>query len=76
MECLRYIDVLIDGRYVKKMNTPDCVLRGSSNQEIHFLNKGKRALFVEYMKRGRIIESFVHDNKTIITGILNEEENQ
>jgi len=28
------------------------------------------------MKRGRIIESFVQDNKTIITGILNEEENQ
>lgn len=75
-ECLKYIDVLIDGRYEKKLNTPDCVLRGSSNQTIHFLNEGKRTLFVEYMKRGRIIESFVHDNTTIITGILNEEENQ
>lgn len=75
-ECLKYIDVLIDGRYVKKLNAPNCVLRGSSNQKIHFLNEGKRTLFVEYMKRGRIIESFVHDNKTIITGILNEEENQ
>lgn len=76
MECLNYIDVLIDGRYEKKLNTPDCVLRGSSNQRIHYLNETKKELFIEYMKKGRIIESFVHDDKTIITGILNEEENQ
>lgn len=76
IECLKYIDVLIDGRYVKKLNTRDCVLRGSSNQIIHYLNGGEKPLFVEYMKKGRIIESFVHDGKTIITGILNEEENQ
>lgn len=76
IECLKYIDVLIDGRYIKKLNTRDCVLRGSSNQIIHYLNEKKKTLFVEYMKKGRIIESFVHDGKTIITGILNEEENQ
>lgn len=45
-ECLKYIDVLIDGRYEKKLNTPDCVLRGSSNQTIHFLNEGKRTHFL------------------------------
>ena len=73
IECLQFIDVLIDGRYIKKLNTRDCVLRGSSNQIIHYLNGGKKALFVEYMKKGRIIESFVHYGKTIITGILNEE---
>lgn len=76
IECLKYIDVLIDGRYKKELNTRDCVLRGSSNQIIHYLNEGKRDLFVEYMRKGRIIESFVHGDKTIITGILNEEENQ
>ena len=76
IECLKYIDVLIDGRYEKKLNTCDCVLRGSSNQIIHYLIAEKKALFVEYMKKGRIIESFIHDGQTIITGILNEEENQ
>ena len=73
IECLRYIDVLIDGRYQKKLNVPDCVLRGSTNQKIHFLNKEKKPIYDEYMKRGRIVESFVHDNVTVITGILNEE---
>lgn len=76
IECLKFIDVLIDGRYEKKRNTPDCVLRGSSNQVIHYLNEKKRDVFVEYMRKGRMVERFVHDGKTIITGILNEEENQ
>ena len=76
MQCLQYIDVLIDGRYEKKKNTPDCVLRGSSNQIIHYLTEGKRTSYAEYMKKGRIVESFVHEDKTIITGILNEEEQQ
>lgn len=73
IECLRYIDVLIDGRYKKSLNTPDCVLRGSSNQKIHFINKEIKPFYDEYMRRGRIVESFVHDNVTVITGILNEE---
>lgn len=76
IECLDYIDVLIDGRYEKKLNTPDCVLRGSANQIIHYLNKEKTVAYIEYMKKGRVIETFIHDDKTIITGILNEEENQ
>lgn len=76
IECLKYIDVLIDGRYEKNLNTSNCILRGSSNQCIHYLNEASKDLFVKYMEKGRIIESFVHDNKTIITGILNEEENQ
>lgn len=76
IECLKHIDVLIDGRYIKKLNTSDCVLRGSSNQIIHYLNESKKNMFLEYMKNGRVIENFVHDGKTIITGILNEEDNQ
>ena len=72
-ECLNYIDVLIDGAYERKLNTRDCVLRGSSNQVIHFLDKTKNEPYAEYMKKGRIIENFVHGDNTIITGILNEE---
>ncbi len=71
-ECLRYIDVLIDGPYVKERNVPDCVLRGSDNQVIHFLNENKRPLYEAYMKRGRQIEPFIHGDKTIITGIFDE----
>ena len=72
--CLDFIDVLIDGPYIKALNKPDCVLRGSTNQIIHFLNGEKQTIYEDYMKKGRIIESFIHNNKTILTGILNEVE--
>ena len=71
-ECLQYIDVLIDGPYIRELNHPDCVLRGSANQTIHFLTRERRALYEQYMKKGRVIETFVHNDKTIITGILDE----
>lgn len=76
VQCLRYLDVLIDGRYERQRNTPDCVLRGSSNQTIHFLNREKEASYAEYMRKGRILESFAHGDQTIITGILHEEAEQ
>lgn len=74
IECLNCIDVLIDGRYKKELNTSDCVLRGSSNQIVHYLNAKKETQYTQYMTAGRIIESFIHNGQTIITGILNEEE--
>ena len=36
-ECLRYVDVLIDGRYEKNLKV-DFSLRGSSNQEFYFFS--------------------------------------
>lgn len=72
--CLTYIDVLIDGRYEKAQNTPSCVLRGSANQVIHFLNKQKRESYAAYMQKGRMVETFFEDGQSIITGILNEVE--
>lgn len=72
IKCLDYIDVLIDGRYVKELNTSDCVLRGSSNQKITYLNEKMKPIYEEYMKQGRIVETFTHNQETIITGILNE----
>lgn len=72
IKCLAYIDVLIDSPYIKSLNTPDCVLRGSKNQTIHFLCKDKAERYDEYMQKGRILESFSHNNETIITGIFNE----
>lgn len=74
IECLKYLDVLIDGKYVDDLNFKECVLRGSSNQVIHFINKELTPIYDKYMKQGRILESFVHNKDTIITGIFNKEE--
>jgi len=73
-KCLDYLDVLIDGKYVDELNYRDCVLRGSSNQKIHFITKGLAPIYAEYMKQGRILESFVHNQNMIVTGIFDKEE--
>ena len=72
--CLDYLDVLIDGKYVEALNRSDCVLRGSANQTIHFLRKDLAPKYAQYMKQGRILESFVHNQTTIVTGIFNKGE--
>ncbi len=74
--CLSYIDVLIDGPYCQALNTPDCVLRGSSNQQIHFLRRELEASYRAYMAQGRQLESFVHGDTVIVTGIFNKEESK
>lgn len=67
--CLSKIDVLIDGPYVRERNRPDCVLRGSDNQTIHYLNRSAAGRYEAYLARGRILESFSHDGAVILTGI-------
>ena len=64
-KCLDYLDVLIDGRYIDELNDKDCVLRGSSNQHIHFINNELAPIYAEYMKQGRILESFVHNQDIV-----------
>ena len=71
VDALELIDVLIDGRYIDERNHPGCVLRGSDNQVIHYLNPAVRTAYEEYMRRGRIAESFVHGDTVILTGIPN-----
>jgi anaerobic ribonucleoside-triphosphate reductase activating protein len=72
--CLEYLDILIDGKYIDELNFNNCVLRGSSNQKIHFIKKELVPVYVNYMKQGRILENFVHNQDIIVTGILNKEE--
>lgn len=68
-ECLDRIDVLIDGPYIRERNRPDCVLRGSDNQTIHYLDPEAAGRYGVYLARGRILESFSHDGAVILTGI-------
>lgn len=70
-DCLAYIDVLIDGPYLQERNRPDCVLRGSDNQIIHYLNPGLAGCYGAYLAQGRILESFSHGGGVVLTGILN-----
>ena len=68
-ECLRYIDVLIDGRYIDSLNKPGLALRGSENQKIIFLSPEKETDYREYMKGGKILETFTHGPTAVVTGI-------
>ena len=45
MEIMRYIDVLIDGKYIESLKDEDLQWRGSSNQRIYKIENG---LGVEY----------------------------
>lgn len=71
VQCLEYIDVLIDGPYMEERNTPECVLRGSDNQVIHFLDPSLKPVYEGYMEQGRVLETFSHNDTMIITGIPN-----
>ena len=76
IDCLHLIDVLIDGRYEEANNASECVLRGSSNQNIIFLKRNIEGIYLEYMKMGRMVETFQHSDETIVVGILNKEEHE
>lgn len=76
IRCLDNIDVLIDGRYIESLNFKDCVLRGSDNQVIHYLNHEIESTYAVYLKKGRILENFIHENEIIVTGIQNREDEQ
>lgn len=71
---LSMIDVLIDGPYMEKLNNKDCVLRGSENQVIHYLNRDITEKYREYLSAGRVTEYFSHDGEIVFVGILNREE--
>lgn len=40
-QCLEYIDVLVDGPFIEEKKNPDLLYRGSENQRILVLNRGR-----------------------------------
>ena len=70
-ELLKLCDVLIDGEYIEELNDDKAVLRGSLNQQIHYLNENVRDKYEAYLKEGRKIQNFIYDYRTVSVGIHN-----
>jgi len=66
IEHLKLIDVIVDGRYVEKLNNND-IWRGSSNQRIILLTD--RYNNVSVKSKGRIIQIIIKKNEFYIIGI-------
>lgn len=73
LEALKYIDVLIDGRYIEALND-NLSLRGSSNQNIHFFNQSLIKDYEPILNKERAIQPVVYDNSYDIFGIFPKEE--
>ncbi len=76
LRVLELIDVLIDGPYIEDRNFEGCVLRGSDNQKIHYLNKALCKDYKEYINKGRKMETFSHDGNIVFVGIRNKEKQE
>lgn len=65
------VTVLIDGPYIDEKNDSTSVLRGSSNQKLHFFKTEYEALYEEYMKGGRKIQNVYMGENLVSVGIHN-----
>lgn len=70
---LKYVDVLIDGEYIKELNDGKSTLLGSSNQRINILNPKCRDSVADYVQKGRQIQNFVYGNMILSVGIHSED---
>lgn len=68
-ECLKFIDVLIDGRYEEEFNFGNGKLYGSENQRIYYFNDLIIDSYKEYVSRIHLLESFIHEGRVISVGI-------
>jgi len=69
----QHTSVLIDGAYIDEFNDNECVLRGSSNQNIIFFDETKKKLYLAYLKKGRAVQNVFYSEKMISVGIHNRE---
>ena len=75
-EELKNIDVLIDGKYIDDLNINDLPLRGSTNQNIIFINRNLIDKYDDFMKMGRPIQNMIINNELISIGIHNRLEEE
>jgi len=69
---LSEVDVLIDGLYVEELND-NKGLRGSSNQQVHFLSGIYKDFAEDFINRKRDIEIHLFDNYYLMVGIKPKE---
>lgn len=68
-DILKYVAVLIDGKYIEK-NNKGSVLRGSDNQRIIFIDDSIEIYYTEYIKQERSqIQNFTTRNGIVSVGI-------
>ena len=67
---LESIAVLIDGEYIDEQNNGD-TLRGSSNQQIHYLSNHIRERYELYLKAGRMVQNVATTSGVFSIGIHN-----
>ena len=72
-ECLKYIDVLIDGPFIEEENDNKHNLIGSLNQRIIFLNESLKDKYEAYIKSERHMDEYKRGNKLIGVGIPTRE---
>ena len=65
---LKIINVLIDGEYIDSQNNGS-VLRGSDNQQIHFLQEIHRDQYAAYLTEGRKFQNFETEEGIIAVGL-------
>ena len=66
---LENISVLIDGRYIEELND-NSLLRGSSNQRIHILNKKHKSKYETYLRsETNKIQNFTTNDGVVSVGI-------
>lgn len=67
------VSVLVDGRYIDELNDSVSAMRGSTNQNIIFLQEKYRRIYLDYISNGRKIECRLAGNSVLLIGILNRE---
>lgn len=72
-EFSQFISVVIDGPYIDRLNDNQCVLRGSTNQNIIFFDDTVVQRYDEYLQEGRKIQNVFYSDKVISVGIHNRQ---